>query len=330
MITPINRHHDPVDLVQELGFTDLEARLYFRALTAGPETAYASAKAISKPVANCYKAIASLQTKGAVEVDDGDPRLVRATPPAELIARLRAAFAQRAASAEHALATLNTNDTDERVYELKSAAQVIERAKRLLRDATKCAVIDVFPQIADALAPDLKAAAERGVSVVALLYGELDVPGVNAINHSEGHLVTELIRGEHLLLCTDARAALLALLEPATQSKEPPPHWPDQGGVRQAIFTQSPFVAWHLHDNFHHQLLTYAIRDSLRDDTELLDKIKGVYKKRLPGIAPITTPGWTELLKRHGGEHATERTRQLIESGRLPSDAANAQTERHA
>ena len=64
----------PIDDLQELGFTGLEAEVYIHLAQGEASTGYAIARALNKPTANTYKAIAALEAKGAVIVDDGDTR----------------------------------------------------------------------------------------------------------------------------------------------------------------------------------------------------------------------------------------------------------------
>src|SRR5437764_15136779 len=94
---PRNKH---LDALIELGLSGSEAAAYAYLVRHSPATAYKVAKGIGKPVANTYKAIASLEEKGAVLVDDGESRLCRAVPPEEFLARLDRRFrAQRSRAA---------------------------------------------------------------------------------------------------------------------------------------------------------------------------------------------------------------------------------------
>ncbi len=306
----------------DLGFSRLEALAYLHLLQAGPETAYATAKAVGKAVANTYKAIESLERKGAVEVLAGEPRLVRAAPPEEVLGRLRRGFERRSGEAREAFARLDRREPDERVYHLAAAAQVIARARAMIEEARACVLVDLFPAVAAALAPELEAAAARGIAVVALVYDDADLAGCEVVRHSRGALVRRFFAGEHLVLCTDAEQALLALLDSPNVAAGPgdADPWPETGGVRQAIHTASPFVAWHLHDNVHHQVHTYAVAEAFADEPELMARVRAVHDTRLAGIAPIATPGWRALMDRHGTAEARALTDELLagRSGTTP------------
>ena len=319
MIAAMDQSDTPVETLRGLGFTQLESLIYLHLLASGPETGYAIAKAIGKPVANTYKGVESLEHKGAVEVEEGEPRVVRASAPSEVIGRLRRGFEQRADAAQRELARLGEPAGDERVYQIGAAAQVVERARRMLAEAQGAVVIDAFPQLVRTLESDLIACAKRGVAVAALVYEQVDLPGCQVIVHTEGTLVVQLFEGQHLLLSSDAERALVALLDTLDETRSPE-SWPEQGGVRQAIYTASPFIARHLHDNFHHQLYTYAVREALADEPELRARLQQVYNERLRNLAPLRTRGLITLLTRHGSEGALALLRERL--------GASAQSER--
>src|SRR5882724_6196485 len=94
------------DALMALGFTALEAGIYTTLLRKSPITGYGIAKELGKPAANTYKAIESLQTKGAIIVDDGESRLCRAVAPEEVFGQLERSFADNKKRAEAALAEL--------------------------------------------------------------------------------------------------------------------------------------------------------------------------------------------------------------------------------
>ena len=67
-------HEAAVESLQELGFTETEALAYAGLVPISPATGYRVAQAIGKPAANTYKALESLEAKGAVLVESGAVR----------------------------------------------------------------------------------------------------------------------------------------------------------------------------------------------------------------------------------------------------------------
>ncbi len=310
-----------IDALRPLGFTDLESRIYLHLLRNGPETGYSVGKAISKPTANVYMAIESLQSKGALEIVSGEPRLCKATPVGEILAVARDRFATTLQDAEHALSGIDPIPSDDAVYQLGSARQVIERSRALLAKARVSVVVDALPAVARELAPDMIEAAARGVAVAALVYEPIDLPGVETILHAMGEKVRNLMDAEHLLVSRDAVEIVLALIDPPN----PDGSWSDTGAVRQAIYTASTFLAWNLHDNFHHQLFSYAVVETLADDPSTRQRLRQIYNTRIRAIAPLRSLGWREMLRRFGSEDAVRFTNEFIaQSDREAADQHGA------
>ena len=79
-------------LIEELGFTRIEAQVYVHLLQDSPATGYRIAKEIGRSFTNTYKALSTLETKGAVLAYAGKNRLFRAVPVEELFDQLEKAL----------------------------------------------------------------------------------------------------------------------------------------------------------------------------------------------------------------------------------------------
>lgn len=143
------------------GFTGFESEIYTFLLRESPATGYRVAQALGKAAANTYKAIESLQQKGAVLVEEGSSRLCRAVPSDELLSRLTRDFEWRRAEAELMLARLDSSAEDDRVYTLRSRSQVVERARHMLSAAHTVVLMNCSASVAHQLGDSLTAAAHR-------------------------------------------------------------------------------------------------------------------------------------------------------------------------
>lgn len=221
-----------VESLTELGFTQLEAEVYVFLLQAATATGYGVAKALGRPTANTYKAIATLEAKGAVMVDDGETRVCRAVPAHELLARLDREFQARRVRAESSLESLHGGERDDRVYQLRTRAQVIERARSMLGRARERVLVDAFPDTLPPIAGALEETAARGVAVTVLVYElDLSLDGVELVLVHDAPGILDAWPGHQLNLNVDAEEHLLALLEP------------EEGGVLQATWSHSPYLS---------------------------------------------------------------------------------------
>ncbi len=222
--------------LQGIGFSEIEALVYAFLVGREPATGYRISHAIGKATANTYKAIASLVQQGAVQVDEGGNRLVRAVPPDELLAGLERRAREKREAARAALADRSADVADDRVYTLRGRDQVLERARAMLGRAREIVLGDLFPGPLEALAADLAAAAARGVRVVVKVYSPLDVPGVAEVPEADAARALSGWPGQQLSLVADADEHLLALFDAPLAN------------VHQAVWSRSTFLSC-LHHN---------------------------------------------------------------------------------
>lgn len=221
---------DAVLAVEELGFTRVESEVYVWLLARGPASGYAIAQGLGKAAAGVYKVLDALVSRGAATVDIGQTKLYRAVPHDELLAWMSRRFEVRRDRARDALADLARPAVDDRVYQIAAYDAVFARARELLGVARHLVLADVFPQVLDAVRPDLEAAARRGAVVGVQVYR----PATLAVNlvapAHDGEAILSRWRGAWLNLVVDCEQHLLAHLDP------------DRHAVVQAVWSASPYL----------------------------------------------------------------------------------------
>jgi hypothetical protein len=184
-----------------LGFTDLEALLYCELLRQSPASGYRLAKAVGKAPANTYHA------------DEGTPRAFLPVPPAELLAVLQNRFEQRRAEAASQLARIAKPTEADRIYQIRDAGQLYERAQTMLAEAGDIILFDLFPEPFSRMRPALDAAVRRGVTVAGLVYEPLPEPAAFTTLMAAGApQLTARWPGAQMTLITDGQEHLVALL----------------------------------------------------------------------------------------------------------------------
>lgn len=239
---------DVLEALAALGFSEIEGRVYSFLLAGSPATGYKISHAIGKPTANTYKAIAALEAKGAILVDEGENRLCRAVPPRELMAQLERGYRSSCSQAETLLSELHEDELDNRIYQIKSVDQVLERARQMLAGARRIVLADLFPRSFEVLAGDLEAAARRGVEVAAKTYTAEEIEGARIVYDLDKAHALEEWPGQQLSLVVDGEEHLLALLTP------------DLDGVRQAVWSQSLFLSCMHHNHVATEIMLTAAR----------------------------------------------------------------------
>jgi len=283
----------PVASLEALGFSEIEALVYCFLLSESPATGYRISHGIGKPTPNTYKAIASLEARGAILVDDGDSRLCRAAPPEELLGALDRRWRGERARAAEALAEIAEDSADNRVYQLRDPVQVIERAASMLSRAREIALVDAFPAAFSQIRGPLEETARRGVRVFVKAYAEDAAKGVTIVRPADSAEVLALWPGEHLSLVTDAQEHLVALFER------------DLSEVHQSIWTNSAFLSCMQHNHLALELIWTSGGFPGRPDPQ-----PGAARLRAISLLRANPPGLRRLVGKvdeRGGSSALSR-----------------------
>lgn len=265
----------PVATLLDLGFTEIEARLFCELTRLGPSTGYRLGKAIGKAAANTYQALETLAQKGAVLVDEADDaKTWRAVPGPELIAALDARHAQRSRQALAALATLKAAESEPRLYGLKTPDQVIARARAMIGAATSVLLFDLFPEPFAALEPDLARAAASGVRVVGQIYAPA-ATSVEVIVAPAGPRQISLWPGLQVTVIADAREQMTALISR------------DGARCRHGVWSDSVYLACVQHSGLAAELILAA-----QSRGQALSFDPSLFASEAPGLADLTDPSF--------------------------------------
>jgi len=202
-----------IELLQLLGFNQLEAMVYSYLLTEKPQTAYSIGKSLGKPTANVYKAIESLMMKGAVQTVEGANRLCKAVPADEFLRLVERNHRQLTEKAKLALQGLSSDYQDEEIYRLHAISLVIERCRSMLSSSQSIAVIDVFPGLVETLRPAVEEAIQRGVRMYVQVYQPVEIEGAEVTCVTKGDDIIKYWRSQQLNLVVDGRECLVALMD---------------------------------------------------------------------------------------------------------------------
>ncbi|MBI1212578.1 MAG: TrmB family transcriptional regulator [Alphaproteobacteria bacterium] len=275
--------------LENLGFSEIESLIYCFLLKESPATGYRISHAIGKPTANTYKAIAALAQRGAIVVDDAQNRLCRAVLPSELLDRLDRDFGTRRKQAETQLAKIRPATNDDRVYQLSDVEQVLERARTMLGQAKSIAIADAFPNILRQIAPNLEAAAKRGVTVAVRTYEPAKLKGVAVLLAGEAPRILRTWPGEQLNIVVDAEQYMLALLTKGAEA------------VHQAIWSNSTFLSCLQHNGLASELILTEAQHKGAAKLTALEKLS---------LTRSNSPGFQRLLQRYGDAPTPRRRRR--------------------
>lgn len=253
----------PIPSLEALGLTRLEALVYAYLVAHPSTTGYKVSKGIGKPTANVYRALESLERKGAVTNDRASPPLFLAVAPDELLDQLEREFMDRRQIAAQALASVAAEpDTDDDgIFPVRTTDQVTGRARMFLTAARRVVLVDAMPPMLGLLADAVDDARSRRVRVIVLARGASESAHDDTIVDEDARRRT----AGALRIAADAREALIATVTP-------------DASARDGIWTRSPLVARTLHDAIANDMFFVLVEQGLRDGLSV-DELEGAFER---------------------------------------------------
>lgn len=276
---------DPIEALTALGLNRLEAEVYITLLTSHAMTGYAVAQKLDKPTANVYKALDSLARQGAVVVQEGETKLYAAVPGAEFMRHLERRYLNQTRQAQTSLQSLKPELNYGGIFQLQSAALVLERAKAMLNRCEKVVILDCFPEVVNALRSEIEKAAERGVWVRLQVYQPDEIQGIEVVLSPFSETVLQHWPGQQLNVVIDSREVLLAFLDHSLSR------------VYQAVWSDSRYLAFIVHLGLHHEynmqhLITLRDRDGAEAVLDFVGRLGILKADEIPGLPELLNTDW--------------------------------------
>jgi len=243
-------------LLEEVGLSGLEASVYLALLREPCATGYRVAQVIGKPAPNTYKALDSLRAKGAVLMDDTSrTRSYTALPIAAYLEGQRRELEDRQRELELEMAEMDTSTAEGGIFRLSDANQVYSRARKMLEEARKAVLLDVFPDPLEKLRPDIARALKRGVHVFIKAYRTVEVKGADVICPQEGDAPDlKMWNGDWLNVAIDCCESMYSFLKP------------DGQGVHDAVWSRNRYLGLMNFNGLVFELMLTRVLQLLRQD----------------------------------------------------------------
>ncbi len=210
---------DVVEQLQQLGFSEYEARAYVALLQQSPQNGYELAKNSGLPRANVYSVLEKLEERGAV-VRLEETNSVRYAPvsPGELIQRLENKLRGSLKEAHTSLNEVAQATAYEAIFSVRGYLPMLDHARSLIDAAKTSVLVAQEPPESQALKGSVEAAMLRGVKIVTLcLEGCLEECG-NCRGSLFRYHVEPLEDSRWLVLLTDEQEMLAAEIGPGDQT----------------------------------------------------------------------------------------------------------------
>lgn len=205
---------EALQALQELGFTEYEARAYVALIEGGELNGYALAKATGIPRANIYAVADKLVQRGAARRAERNSGVTFvATAPTQLLRSIEVGQLQVMRAAQDGLARLSRSHPATTVLNLRGD-EVLASARQLVDACEKSLLIALQPGEAATLAAPLRQARERGVVITTLCLEGCRNECGGCAGSIHRYRLAKAGDARWLLLVCDGHAALLGHIVP--------------------------------------------------------------------------------------------------------------------
>ncbi|MFC1887697.1 TrmB family transcriptional regulator [Candidatus Cloacimonadota bacterium] len=268
-----------VKMLKEIGLTDLEGVIYIWLLEHERSTGYKIASGVDKPVANTYKALKSLEQKGAVISDNSTSKIIYETIPIEqFLNKLEHEFSRKKKSILSEAAELSQNQVPGGIYELKSIDIVYEKAVKMIKTSRSTIALDCYPAPMQVIKKDLDEVDPEKVMIITHKYDFELVDDTYRPKKRMSDLSLSEFRGQWMILIKDAEEALIAFF--SVDGKE----------MLHSVWIQDPFISLILYNGLTVENNLIEMFTVLYDDAE--NKIT-----RLRNVVRSFQPVYTKFIE---------------------------------
>jgi sugar-specific transcriptional regulator TrmB len=179
---------DIVAQLRRLGMSGYEAKAYIALVSAGqPLNGYEVAKRSGVPRSTVYETLSKLVTRSAAFEVSGDGRSVEylPLPPATLFGRLRDETEDAIDTLRPMFDKLGKPQGVHFTHALQSRAEILDRAQDLIASARSELALIIWPEELSDLDPTLRRAADNGVDITVVSFGE---PEPDAVGRTFSHV----------------------------------------------------------------------------------------------------------------------------------------------
>jgi sugar-specific transcriptional regulator TrmB len=160
---------DAISLLQELGFTEHEARAYQALLQQNPATGYEVAKVSGIPRPNIYPVLQKLEARGAaVRIAGDDTTRYLPIPPQEFLKRIGSHFQETLTQVGPMLQAASQPVQASYIWNTEGYSNLLAQARTLIHSTESELLIALWPEEARGLMDDLAQVETRDCKVTTL------------------------------------------------------------------------------------------------------------------------------------------------------------------
>ena len=168
--------------LSQFGFTVYESKAYLALLQKHPAIGYEVSKIAQIPTAKIYETLTGLKNKGVVYASATEPVTYYPLDPDVLLGRIHREFDEKMDDLSGLLSKVPSLPDIEFTWNLSGYGAVMEKMAAVVKNAQKDLLLSVWPEEAVILKEEIARAENRGVHVIAGVFGEFEPGCQNWVN----------------------------------------------------------------------------------------------------------------------------------------------------
>lgn len=173
---------DIVFRLTQFGFSTYESKAYIALLQKHPVIGYEVSKIANIPTSKIYETLTSLINKGAVISSTSEPVFYYPIDPEVLLKRIHKEFDRKVDQLSGLLTKVSPIPDIDITWNLTGYQRIIEKMTSVIQNARKDILVSLWPQEAKVITEHLVLAEEKGVHIIAGIFGEYHPGCSNTIN----------------------------------------------------------------------------------------------------------------------------------------------------
>jgi sugar-specific transcriptional regulator TrmB len=200
-----------IKLIEEIGFSKIEARVYYILLKKSPLTGYKIANEIGKSNSNTYLALENLVKKSAISLLEGNKSKEYIAIPIEqlLEIRIKEAKKQKDIVAE-AFKDFKFESGEDQIYRFKNKEQLRLKALEMIENAKHAVLVDSETAQLDMIKDKLEDAAAKGLKVLVETTGKEKITNCYMVESYNLNKETIVLDFDWLVISVDAEKTLVS------------------------------------------------------------------------------------------------------------------------
>ncbi len=247
--------NDILKILQDLNFTEYEAKAYLALLEKSPLSGYAVSLNSGVPRSKIYEVLGNMINRGDIIVSQESTPLYVPVSPNELISQRKQKAAQIFDTAQKALEQYTISSQNrESIWNISGHEAIFNRIKEGIKGAKNRILIEIWKQDAEEFRDVLQEAAQKGIKILIVSYGDLDFDYAQVYQHDMSEQITSEYGGRWIVFSADDQEVVAGIVSLGNDSR--------------AAWTMHPGLVMPITEVIIHDLYIMEIMHDFRNELE--------------------------------------------------------------